>query len=157
LIATVEDEETKRVRALPKKVVKGSTAYQCCRSNQLTLYSAVNSALTGIADALGKAGKGSALAFVPGTRFDVGRIITIAETAAEAAAVLGQLVVIAGASLLATLAVTAASYDMLSVVGAALGQIISEKDPGCLECIERGLLSQKHPRKREETRILRRL
>lgn len=153
-----------------RAVIRVDRAISCCERNAAKIMGNVQAILSGIESQIGLVDKGGALglAFVGPSMIPVIRILTPSQYATwirgiaviPGTLVVGSIVLMSYAEL-APLVETRVSYEMLSLIGTAIGTMtrtmFKERDSFCAKCCRENQLTQKHPRQRQRTKILRRL
>lgn len=166
LTAAAAVSEKRELQLDKSTLIRVDKAINCCERNSVRVLGNVQSILNQIASQVGSVPKGGALAFVPGVS-PVIRILTPSQYATwirgiavlEGSLVVGAVVLLSYAEL-APLIETRASYEMLSLIGSAIGaysRTAYKKRFECATCCRQYRLSQKHRRQRQKTKILRRL
>lgn len=157
----------KRERQLDKMtLIRVDKAISCCERNASRVLGHVQSMLDQIAAQIGAVPKGGALAFVPGISPLI-RVLTPSQYATwirgiavvEGSLMVGAVVLLSYAEL-APLVQAKASFETLALIGNAIGSYMRtayKRGFDCRSCCRENRLSQKHRRKRQHAKILRRL
>jgi len=137
------------------KVIRADKAILCCeieRARTLNNINALVQELLGTIETAPPAGTMLALA-TPTTTNPNWRIITIAETSAEAALTLG-LIVLASTAAIVRMAQAAAKYDIIGIIGTIIGRLTEDDlHNGCEDCVASRVLGQSRPQVRETKKV----
>lgn len=160
VVHNMADSEVELIRELRKRVIRASSAYVCCKSQENRVVGEISRLLTGILALISEGKPDSVLALapapiLPGVITTTTTYPTISVVAGGALAV-GSVVLISYAEI-SGLAQTLGATETLGAIGKAIGQMISNRQSECEKCVRKALLSQNNARRYETDRIRRRL
>jgi len=153
------DSEVELIRDLRKRVIRASSAYVCCKSNENRVVGEISRLLTGILALISEGDPNSALVLAPAPLLP-GVLTTTApptiSVVAGGALAVGAVVLISYAEI-SGLAQTLGATETLGAIGKAIGQMISNRQSECEKCVRKALLSQNNARRYETDRVRRRI